>query len=152
MVNNKIFKTIILVIIILVVAAVLTFLGFYLIKGRSNYAAVFLNNGFVYFGKLSTFPKLKLVNPIYFQVDQNGNPSIQRFADVFWQPKGVIYLNKQNIVFIAPIKNNSPLINFIDSAALTLPVVQQPLLQPQVKQQQLQPTQVNINEEPVNGN
>ncbi len=98
---------------------------------------IFLNNGFVYFGKLSTFPRLKLVNPVYIQVDQNGNPSLQRFTDAFWQPKGVIYLNKQNIAFIAPIKNTSPLINFIESA-LVLPV-QQPSVVPSQPQLPLRP-------------
>jgi hypothetical protein len=136
MFNNKIFKIVSIVVIVLIFILVLVFLVISLFKERSNYSAVFLNNGLVYFGKLSTFPRLKLVNPVYFQVDKNGNPVIQRFVDAFWQPKNVIYLNKQNIAFIVPIKNNSPLINFIESG-LTLPVVQQP--QPQSPFQQQQP-------------
>lgn len=135
------------VVLVLMGVIILGIIIFYILKSKSNYVAVFLNNGFVYFGKLSTFPRLKLVNPIFIQVDQSGNPLIQRFSDAFWHPQGFIYLNKQNIAFIAPIKNTSPLISFIESA-LTLPLTQQspavpsqpqlPLI-PQSQQQPQQP-------------
>lgn len=138
MLNSKSYKILIVIVIAVVVVILLGIIIFNLFKSKSNYAAVFLNNGSVYFGKLSIFPRLKLTNPIYIQLDQNGNPSIQKFTDAFWQPQGVIYLNKQSIAFIAPIKSNSPLTSFIESA-LTLPVMQQPSMIPSQSQLPLRP-------------
>lgn len=138
MLKSQNYKILIFVVIAIFIGILLGVAIFTLFKSRSNYVAVFMNNGFVYFGKLSTFPRLKLINPVYIQVDQNGNPSLQRFTDAFWQPRGVIYLNKQNIAFIVPIKNTSPLINFIESA-LALPVQQPSVVPSQPQQLPLQP-------------
>jgi hypothetical protein len=104
----------------------------YLTKKKSNYYAVFLNNGAIYFGKLSTFPKLKLNDAIFFQVDQQGQASFQRFKDAFWRPKGQIYLNQNSILFIAPLDENSPLINLIEQrqAPTQVPQQSQPSSQP----------------------
>jgi hypothetical protein len=98
----------------------------YLTKKKSNYYAVFLNNGAVYFGKLSTFPKLKLSDAIFFQFDQQGQASFQRFKEAFWMPKGTIYLNQNSILFIAPLDENSPLVNLIEQRQAPTQVPQQP--------------------------
>jgi hypothetical protein len=86
----------------------------YFYKNKSNYYAVFLNNGAIYFGKLSTFPRVKLDDAVFLQVDQSGNTSVYKFKDANWGPKGPIYLNRDSIVFIAPLDNNSVLINAIE--------------------------------------
>ncbi len=87
----------------------------YISKAKRNYYAVFLINGNIYFGKLSTFPKLKLDDALFLQFDQNGQVSgVGRFKDVFWQPKGTIYLNRDSILFIAPLSESSPLVNIIE--------------------------------------
>jgi len=98
----------------------------YLTKKKSNYYAVFFNNGAIYFGKLSTFPKLKLDDAIFIQVDQQGQASVQRFKDAFWGPKGTIYLNQSSILFIAPLDENSPLVNLIEQRQAPTQVPQQP--------------------------
>jgi hypothetical protein len=98
----------------------------YLIKKKSNYYAVFFNNGAVYFGKLSTFPKLKLSDAVFLQVDQNGQASFQRFKNAFWMPKGPIYLNRNSILFIAPLDENSPLVNLIEQRQAPAQIFQQP--------------------------
>jgi hypothetical protein len=98
----------------------------YLTKKKSNYYAVFLNNGAIYFGKLSTFPKLKLDDAIFLQVDQQGQASVQRFKDAFWVPKGTIYLNQNSILFIAPLDENSPLVNLIEQRQAPTQIPQQP--------------------------
>jgi hypothetical protein len=98
----------------------------YLTKKKSNYNAVFLNNGAIYFGKLSTFPKLKLSDAVFIQVDQQGQASLQRFKDAFWGPKGTIYLNRNSILFIAPLDKNSPLVNLIEQRQAPVQVSQQP--------------------------
>jgi hypothetical protein len=98
----------------------------YLSKKKSNYYAVFLNNGAIYFGKLSTFPKLKLSDAIFLQVDQQGQASFQRFKNAFWMPKGTIYLNRNSILFIAPLDENSPLVNLIEQRQAPVPQQPQP--------------------------
>lgn len=151
MLKNMSSKTLIFVIVAILIGILLGIIIFSFFKTKSKYVAVFMNNGAVYFGKLSTFPRMKLINPVYIPVDQSGNISVQRFTDAFWQPKGIIYLNKQNIAFIAPIKETSPLVNFIESA-FTLPAIQQqstvpsqpqlPLQSQPQQQPQSQPTEV----------
>ena len=104
----------------------------YFTKGKKNYVAVFLNNGVIYFGKLSTFPRLKLTNAIFFQQDESDQLIPQRFVDAFWAPAGPIYLNSNSILFIAPLSESSPLVNFIEGQRRrTLPLQpSQPQIQP----------------------
>jgi hypothetical protein len=111
---NQQLKNIIIFIVAILVGVLLGFGIIFLSKKKPNYYAVFLNNGAIYFGKLSTFPKLKLQDAIYLQVDQNNQVSFQRFKDAFWVPKGNIYLNKNSVLFVAPLAENSPIINFIE--------------------------------------
>jgi hypothetical protein len=113
----------------------------YLTKKKSNYYAVFLNNGAIYFGKLSTFPKLKLNDAIFLQVDQQGQASFQRFKEAFWMPKGTIYLNRNSILFIAPLDENSPLVNLIEQR-------QVPTQQPQQPQPPIRPTSTPTTTQP----
>jgi len=104
----------------------------FFVKNKQKHYAVFLNNGAIYFGRLSIFPKLKLINPVFIQVDQNGQVSVQRFKDAMWMPEGTMYLNRDSILFVAPLDENSPLIGFIEQ--------KQPLIrQPPVRQQPVQP-------------
>jgi len=116
----------------------------YLTKKKSNYYAVFLNNGAIYFGKLSTFPKLKLNDAIFFQVDQQGQASFQRFKEAFWMPKGTIYLNRNSILFIAPLDENSPLVNLIEQRQ----VPTQQSQQPQQPQPPIRPTSTPTTTQP----
>jgi len=124
--NDK-FKNFIIFFIV-VLLGVLLGIGFiYLIKKQSNYYAVFLNNGAIYFGKLSTFPRLRLDNAIFIQADQNGQRSIQEFKDAFWMPKGTIYLNRDSILFIAPLDKKSPLISLIEQKQIPIVTPQYPV-------------------------
>ena len=136
---NPQIKNFILFLVALLTGVILGLVVINLVKSNRNYYAVFLNNGAVYFGKLSTFPRLKLDNAIFIQIDQNGQLSLQRFQDAAWMPKGPIYLNRNSIVFIAPISENSPLINLIEGKQVT---TQPPRAQPQ-PQSQSQPSQVS---------
>jgi hypothetical protein len=118
--NNKI-KNLLIFLGAILIGILLGVSLIYLTKKKSNYYAVFLNNGAVYFGKLSTFPKLKLSDAIFFQVDQQGQASFQRFKEAFWMPKGTIYLNQNSILFIAPLDENSPLGNLIEQRQAPVP-------------------------------
>ena len=135
---NSQIKNFILFVVALLTGVILGLVIITLTKISNNYYAVLLNNGSVYFGKLSTFPRLKLENAIFIQVDQSGQASLQRFQDAAWMPKGPIYLNRNSIVFIAPISENSPLINLIEGRqAPNQPSRSQ--IQPPQPQQNLQP-------------
>jgi hypothetical protein len=123
--NNKL-KNLIIFLGAILIGILLGVSLIYLTKKKSNYYAVFLNNGAVYFGKLSTFPKLKLSDAIFFQVDEQGQASFQRFKEAFWMPKGTIYLNQNSILFIAPLDENSPLVNLIEQRQVSTQVPQQP--------------------------
>jgi hypothetical protein len=41
-------------------------------------------------------------------------------------PKGPIYLNQNSILFIAPLGENSPLVNLIEQKQVPTPIPQQP--------------------------
>jgi hypothetical protein len=123
--NNQL-KNLIIFLVAILIGILLGVSLIYLSKKKSNYYAVFLNNGAIYFGKLSTFPKLKLDDAIFLQVDQQGQASFQRFKDAFWMPKGTIYLNQNSILFIAPLDENSPLVNLIEQKQVPTPIPQQP--------------------------
>jgi hypothetical protein len=123
--NNQL-KNLIIFLVAILIGILLGVSLIYLTKKKSNYYAVFLNNGAIYFGKLSTFPKLKLDDAIFIQVDQQGQASFQRFKDAFWMPKGPIYLNRDSILFIAPIDEGSPLVNLIEQKQVPTPIPQQP--------------------------
>jgi methionyl-tRNA formyltransferase len=112
---NTQLKNLIIFLVAILIGILLGISFIYLSKKKSNYYAVFLNNGAIYFGKLSTFPKLKLSDAIFLQFDQQGQASFQNFKDAFWRPKGPIYLNQNSILFIAPLDENSPLVNLIES-------------------------------------
>ena len=114
MISNYQVKNLFIFVIAILIGVLLGVGIIFLTKKKTNYYAVFLNNGVIYYGKLSTFPRLKLSDAVFVQVDQDGQASLQRFKDVFWTPKGPIYLNRNSILFIAPIDENSPLINFIE--------------------------------------
>jgi hypothetical protein len=131
MIENQKTKNIFLFIVAILVGVLLGLSLIYLTKQKKNYYAVYLNNGSAYFGKLSSFPKLKLSDAVFIQVDSQGDVSLQRFKDVLWGPKGSIYLNRSSILFIAPIDENSPLINFIEGRQQPVQPAQSPQQPPQ---------------------
>jgi hypothetical protein len=123
---NTQLKNLIIFLVAILIGILLGISFIYLSKKKSNYYAVFLNNGAIYFGKLSTFPKLKLSDAIFLQFDQQGQASFQNFKDAFWRPKGPIYLNQNSILFIAPLDENSPLVNLIEQRQAPTQIPQQP--------------------------
>lgn len=78
-----------------------------------SYYAVYLNTGDIYFGKLSRFPRLVLSNVWLLQRNSNDteNPfGISRFSEAFWNPKDTIYLESENVVWIAELSSESQLV------------------------------------------
>ncbi len=102
---------------VLIGLSVIGFINFF--KRSSNYYAVALSNGSIYFGKLSTFPRLKIEKALSLSFDEQGRPWLQRFKTSIWQPEGSIYLNKDNVILIAPIDKKSFLIDIIENRSWT---------------------------------
>lgn len=111
-----------LLIIILVLLIVILGVGVWLginffgssnLDGPSEYAAVYLKSGDIYFGKLSFFPWPRLKNVWFLQrtLDGQNQPQlgILPFKNVFWGPVDKIYLNPQEIVFWTYLRKNSQL-------------------------------------------
>ena len=79
------------------------------------YYAVYLRTGELYFGQLSHFfSKYTLTNVYLLQRDSSGNFSLQKFEQSAYQPEDKMVLNKDNIVWISKIKNESPLISILE--------------------------------------
>ena len=83
---------------------------------KNPYSAVFLNTGDMYFGKLSRFPKLTLTDVWYLQVstqeDQTGF-NLAKFSDALFGPKDKMEINKENVVWISKLTDNSQVVSFI---------------------------------------
>lgn len=83
------------------------------LDGPSEYAAVYLKTGDIYFGKLSFFPWPRLKNVWFLQrtLDSQNQPQlgILPLKNVFWGPVDKIYLNPQEIVFWTYLRKNSQL-------------------------------------------
>ena len=99
----------------------------------SQYSAVYLTNGDMYFGLLSWFPKPHLSNVWLIQrtVDKNNQPQVgvAQFTKAFWAPMDEINLNPKEIVWWTRLQSDSQLAKAMDNPALL--------------QQQQQPTGAN---------
>lgn len=133
---NKIL--VVAVIILLIILGVVVYwqkVGF-----EKPYWAVYLDSGDLYFGKLSTFPKLSLSDAWFIQRNpqDSKNPlSLAKFEQVFWGPEDRIYLSEKNIVWKAKLKADSQVIKFIKNSSA--PQTQtQPSTQSQPQQSQNQ--------------
>lgn len=93
----------------------------YLFAG--NYVAVYLKTGDLYFGKLSYFPKLKLKEAVVLQATKDGQIQLSPLKTTFWNSKGYLILSRENIVWISPIKKDSPFLMQLKST-LSQPVNQ----------------------------
>ncbi len=83
-----------------------------------SYYAVFMNGGEMYFGTLHRFPELALVN-VYALQKNDGNTktpfSLAKFGDAFWGPKDVMRLNRNNVLWMSELKDDSAVVKFIES-------------------------------------
>ncbi|GIW66398.1 MAG: hypothetical protein KatS3mg095_0296 [Candidatus Parcubacteria bacterium] len=79
-----------------------------------RYVGVYFLNGELYIGKISYFPKLKLTNPYILRFDQQTNNTILvPLTQLSWSPKNEIFLNKNQILWIAPLNENSQSFNLL---------------------------------------
>ena len=130
--NKK--RNIILAVITLAVVAVLAVVVFggwkaYQFRhpaGASEYSAVYLRTGEVYFGKLDWFPWPRIQNPWLLQKTQDGGVSVMPLASVFWSPVDVIYLNPKEVTFWTYLKDGSNIAKALKNPS-SVPSVQQPV-------------------------
>lgn len=82
------------------------------------WSAVYLDTGDLYFGHLDSDDSVVLSHAWYVQrSSQGGGPSINDFSAVLWKPEGTLRLNREHIVWVAPIAADSPLISQINARA-----------------------------------
>jgi hypothetical protein len=90
---------------------------FYINKNFSlleNYVLVYTNDGNIYLGKISYFPRLKLTNVFILNTTNQNQRVFVPLANLFdFQTKNVLYLNKKNIIWIIPLRKDS---NFVMGA------------------------------------
>jgi hypothetical protein len=155
MISKKLFIILSIVLVIAIAVAAVLIFKFMQIKNPespSEYAAVYLQTGEIYFGKINWFPPISLKNVWYLQRGVNAQNEVQLgilpFKNSFWGPIDKIYLNPKNIVWFTYLKNNSELVNALKNPDL-LKQLNQPN-QPQPNQPnealpQNQPqTQINL--------
>lgn len=112
---NKINKILLVIIAALVIVVVLGLLWYWRTNYNSQYYAVYLDTGDLYFGKLSTFPDMTLSDVWYLQRDSQGNNSLSEFIKAPWGPEGSIKINKDKIIWTAKLSDLSQLIPYIEN-------------------------------------
>jgi len=84
---------------------------------ENPYYAVFLRSGDMYFGKLSRFPKLTLSDVWYLQVNTQENQqtgfNLAKFTNMVFGPKDKMEINKENVVWISKLRDDSQVVSFI---------------------------------------
>lgn len=150
MIHSKESKYIVASIVLGIVIGILIFVsGRYLASFTAGkYVAVFFNNGNVYFGKLSVFPQLRLKNAIFITQGSAGDNRLyaNKLSDIQWAPVGDIYFDRSAVAFIMPLRENSPLIQVIESASVNNPLNQQTApINTQSINQNLNNTNTNVN-------
>lgn len=79
----------------------------------SQFTAVYLSTGDIYFGKMDWFPYPRMTNVWFIQrsVDQKNQPQfgLAPFKGIFWTPIDEISFNPKDIVFWTKIKDGSQL-------------------------------------------
>jgi len=96
----------------------------------SQFTAVYLSTGDIYFGKMDWFPWPRMKNVWFLQrgADQNNQPQygLAPFKGVFWTPIDEINLNPKDIVFWTKIKDGSELAKALANPALLQQAAQAP--------------------------
>jgi len=132
--KNKMFKNKkLLIVVFFVVVVILIGLGVWIaveFMGNNNanpaapsgYTAVYMVSGDVYFGKLHSFPRPYLSDVLYITRNTGQNGQVQlglvAFKSVSWAPVGDVYFNPNQVLFTAPLRNDSQIVAAIQNPAL----------------------------------
>ncbi len=135
--KNKSFKIILIVLASIMVIGIITGVIFSLV--HRPYMAVYLATGDIYFGRVSSFPRVTIQDPWFFRRAEDGSVSLERFSDAVWMPEDVIKINRDQIVFMARISENSQIIAMMEGRIDPRQQQQQPPQQLQQQPPQLLP-------------
>lgn len=106
--------------------------------GESPLYAVYLRTGDLYFGKLVRAPYFGLTNVYLLQVNaanQENPVSVQKFTNVFWSPEDFVKINRDEVVWMTRVSEESQLVQVIRANPDLLPSTpQSPLPQPPVEE------------------
>ncbi len=118
-------KTIVSLIVLVVVLVVVgVFVGIKLAGNKdsasaSEYSAVYLASGDLYFGKLSLFPTPRLKNVWVFQrgVDEKNNVQVGvvPFNSTIWGPMDELNLNPKEVIFWTRLRKDSQIVSYIEN-------------------------------------
>lgn len=132
--SNGSFRFVAIVLVLLIIAALGYLLFMWLGNGNSfgeddngGYEAVFLTNGQVYFSKVEDRNKQFItLNDIYYlRVQQNLQPatgaqqqdqpsiSLVKLGNELHGPEDVMFVNRQHVLFIEPLKTDSNVVQAI---------------------------------------
>jgi hypothetical protein len=100
--------------IIVVVAAVLFAITFFMFIHKKPYVAVYLVTGDIYYGRMAYSPKFALEDAVFLQKDTDGKLSLQKLSDAFWKPKGPMMIERDQIVFWTEVDSTSPIVSAIE--------------------------------------
>jgi hypothetical protein len=116
-IEPKIFKVLIIILLALAVGllSVILLFQFNVLKAFPQHSVIYLQTGEIYFGKLSQFPYPVLENGYILQRSQDGSISLLPISSTIWEPAGYIRLNKDAIVFTAPLAKTSAVYRMIIS-------------------------------------
>jgi len=123
--NKKLFITLFFVILVILIGLGI-WIGITMVGSHatdpaapSGYTAVYMTSGDIYFGKLHSFPKPYLTDALYVtrNTGQNGQTQLglATFKSAFWSPVGEIYFNPSQVLFTAPLRNDSQIITAIQN-------------------------------------
>lgn len=117
-------KILIIGIVVVVLIALGVWLGMSFFGGQaedSDYSAVYLSTGDIYFGKLSWLPTPHMTDVWFLNrtVDSKNQPQVgvAPMQGVFWGPSKTVYLNPKNIILWTRLKTDSQLVKGIQQNA-----------------------------------
>lgn len=109
-----------LLVIIVLAAVVGIVYGVFIAKPK--YTAVYLRSGDIYFGKVVHFPHYGLEQPYLLTITKDGQPSLQRFNKVVWQPDDFISINRDEVIWSTTLREDSQLVKtFTENPDLLAP-------------------------------
>lgn len=86
----------------------------------SEYSAVYLTTGDIYFGRLDWFPWPRIKNAWVLQrpAAAGGQFTVAPLNTAFWKPVDEIYLNPNQIVLWTRLRQDSGLLNYFNNPSL----------------------------------
>ncbi len=116
--KDKFFKiTLVIAIILLVILIYLSFIDKTKVI-KNPYYAVYLKTGDMYFGTISRFPKFVLSEVWFLQGNSGelGDYNLHRFQEAIFGPVDKMEINKDNIVWISKLRDDSKIVSVIQQS------------------------------------